>query len=255
MTRNVKQRYEMFLKVRDFGVMHRAWFPDASPAGKAFAALTAAVGEVDAITTGTAIAEAADKKTRAELRDAIVSRLKTIARTARLAKKTSPDADLAFALPVRQADDALVAAARQFVKKAEQVQELLQHLGVAVNVFTELPVLIDRLQRAIDGRRKDKDGRATAQEGIRNAMTHALDAVRTLDVLVVNVLEHDPVRLAAWKRSRRVTPKTRSQGDPVATDTTAAPPAPPTPPKNDAPPVPPVPPAPPKNDATLPKAS
>lgn len=47
MTRDQRYRYEMFVRVRDFGREHRAQFPEVTRGGQMFAAMTAAVAAFD----------------------------------------------------------------------------------------------------------------------------------------------------------------------------------------------------------------
>ena len=47
MTRQQRFKYEMFVRVRDFGAAHAALFPEASKGGQAFARVLAAVAALD----------------------------------------------------------------------------------------------------------------------------------------------------------------------------------------------------------------
>ena len=46
MTKEQRFKYQMFVRVRDFGVVHAALFPEASKGGQAFARVSKAVAEV-----------------------------------------------------------------------------------------------------------------------------------------------------------------------------------------------------------------
>lgn len=209
MNRNDTLRYEMFLRVKDFGVEHRDEFPESSPAGLAFSAVTSAAAAIEAADAKLQTAQAT-RRAKAALRDDIVERLTTVARTARLAASTTPDLDAMFQVPLRRADSTLVAAARRFAEGGETASDALARLGLPPAIFTELRDGAGRLAQAVVSRRADKDSRAKAQETLKHAMKGGLDALRTLDVVVGNTLRGNPVLLAAWKRVRRVSPKTKA---------------------------------------------
>ena len=83
MDRYQSLRYEMFLRVREFGTTHRQLFPESSTAHKSFAALATAVDRIRTHTTAATLTAGEGRKPTKMLREAINDRLITLARTSR----------------------------------------------------------------------------------------------------------------------------------------------------------------------------
>ena len=198
MTRYEQARFDMLLRVRDFGTAHRGRFPESSTAGKAFAAVSAAVTTLEAHATARVLAAEEGKK----------------------AKRA------AFRLPKQRSDQAWLTSARAFIREGEAVKARFVTFGMPDTFVTNLQELTGSFEQAIRGWRVGKSGLA-ALAGIKTALGQGLDAARTLDVVLANSLDDDPVLLAAWARARRVEAKprtTRVSAKSAATSTGDAPP-------------------------------
>jgi hypothetical protein len=203
MNKNQRLRYEMFLRVRDFGHVHRDRFPESSTAGKAFAAVAAAVADLEAHAMAGLLTAEEGRKARDAARDALVDRLTAIARTARVIARALPGADAVFRMPAERSDTSLLTTARAFISEGQAVKNRFVPLGMPDDFLTGLQKVVDTYDQAIGGRRAGRTGLAAARAGMKTAIAQGLDAVRTLDVVVANTLQDDPVVLAAWKRGRQ----------------------------------------------------
>ena len=112
--------------------------------------------------------------------------------------------------PGRLPDIALLATARAVLEDSQVSVDSLVPLGLPETFVTDLQELINRFEQAVSGCRTNRAGVAASVFGIRTAFAQALDACRTLDVVVTNTQKRDPVLLAVWKRDRRVNPKSRA---------------------------------------------
>ena len=83
MTRQQRFKYEMFVRVRDFGVANAALFPEASKGGQAFARVLAAVAALDEQQQAHLLGLAEARRIKAATRDAVLDYMKTIAAAAR----------------------------------------------------------------------------------------------------------------------------------------------------------------------------
>ena len=202
-------RYEMLLRVCDFGDKHRQRFPDGSMGGKAFRVVEASVAEIDAHNTARVLSGRGARQARRVARETLVEQLVAIARTARVVSKTVPVSDAMVPAPGRLPDIALLATARAILEESQGSVDSLVLLGLPETLVTDLQDLIDRFEQAVNGCRTNRAGVAASVHGIRTAFAQALDACRTLDVVVTNTQKKDPVFLAVWKRDRRVSPKSR----------------------------------------------
>jgi hypothetical protein len=202
-------RYEMLLRVRDFGVKHRQRFPDGSMGGKAFRVVGASVAQIDAHNTARVLNGRGARQARRVARETLVEQLTAVARTARAVSKSVAVSDAMVPAPGRLPDIALLATARAILEESEESVDYLVLLGLPETLVTDLQELIDRFEQALNGCRSNRAGVAAAVHGIRTAFAQALDACRTLDVVVTNTQKKDPVLLAVWKRDRRVNPGSR----------------------------------------------
>jgi hypothetical protein len=75
MSRYDTLRYEMFLRVSEFGKSHRQQFPESSPAGQAFAAVEAAAAKFDTHVSARRLAGEDSRKVKANVSRAIRRRL------------------------------------------------------------------------------------------------------------------------------------------------------------------------------------
>ena len=123
--------------------------------------------------------------------------------------KTSPGADEVFRVSERASDVSLLASARSILDESQLAVDRLVLCGLPKTFVTDLQELIERFAQAIDGRRSKRSDVASAQQGIKTSVSRALDACRTLDIVVTITLKKDPVKVAAWRRDRRVNPKSR----------------------------------------------
>ena len=83
MTRQQRFKYEMFVRVRDFGAAHAALFPESSKGGQAFARVSSAVAEIDEHMKNHVLGRAEARRVKAATRGAVYEYMKTIAMAAR----------------------------------------------------------------------------------------------------------------------------------------------------------------------------
>lgn len=183
MTKNQRVRFEMFLRVRDFGQAHRELFPESSTGGQAFAKVGDAAARIDAFATSKLLVVTDGHEELAVARAAVLDRMRIVARTARGTRRSRSAAGRRFRMPSRTSYVALLAAARSFISEAGECRAELDELGLPATCLPELRQAIDDLEAAF------ADG------------THA---IRTLDIVVPNTVGNDAVLVAKWNRDRRV---------------------------------------------------
>lgn len=211
----------MLVQSRDYGDDYKNVFPDGSEGQKAFAAVAAAVAKVDELITTQLTAKRVSSTGKFAARMGVVKHIAAIARSARVLAKATPGADERFPLPVRKGDIAMLHTGRLFLQEAASVKDALIRCGLAPTFMEDLQQSVAAFERSIGVRSAGRAGAAVAREGIRAAVKGGVDAVRSLDALVLNVLGHDVEAMARWKRDRHVdmTGKTASVGTPAARPT------------------------------------
>ena len=204
MTKRQRRQYEMLVRVRNFGNAHKEKFPEGSAGAAAFAAIAAAVAEIDGFKDDKLTARRLSRKEKLAARQAVAARIRAIARTARVMAKTVVGADAKFPLPTRQAYGAVLDTGRLFLKEVEPVKDAFIRCGLEPTFVEELQQAVATFEQAIDGRSAGKTAAKVAQKGIRSAISGAVDAVQSLDVLIANTMRRDKHVMNAWKETRRV---------------------------------------------------
>ena len=197
-------RYEMFLRVRDFGAAHSELFHESSAGAESFARLGQVVSQMEEHAIAKQLAAKDGRTVKTAARAAVRKRMLAIARTARRVAVRVPGVENKLQLPRLQSDAALLTAARTFLREVEPVANKLVHLGLPSTFLKEFTDAVSVFDNAIAGRRAGRAGVAAGQAGIDKTIAEAFDIIRTLDVAVANTLEDNSVLLAAWKRDRRV---------------------------------------------------
>jgi hypothetical protein len=223
------RRYQMLIRVRDFGQTHGSLFSESSLAGKQFERIAAVVTDLAAHDVSKLSTAREGKITKAMARGAVVDALTAIRRTARAIAEELPDVEDKFHLENVVNDPAVITTGRLFARNAEPLSaEFIGH-GLATTFVTDLTKLIDQFEQAIHERDAGKNERTAARKGIDEALANGMAAVRKLDAIVLNQLK-DPMVMAVWERDRRVGfPRKTKEAADAATTPAIEQPAPATP--------------------------
>jgi hypothetical protein len=209
----------MFLRVRNFGTAHPDLFPESSPAGESLAVVARAAAAIETHMTAKLAADAEVRKVKSRTRAALRTQMKAVARTVRGLALQEESLVKRLRMPSKRTDVALASAARFFIQEAEVMQEKLVRMGLPPTVVIDLRTLVDGLEATSEQRRAGQASRASAQQGLSTALNQGTRAVRILDVIVVNVLRDDPMRLAAWNIARRLERSSRASSNSAKAET------------------------------------
>lgn len=228
-------KYEMLVRVRDFGSQHAAIFPENSVGGGAMARVLAAAAKFEEQMKDHVLGRGEARRVKASTRDAVYNQLKTIAAAAR--RFTRADAGVnPFVIPPQRSLPVVLSTARAFMESATSRQTEFEKFGLPATFINDFKVAVDQLQQAADVRLAAKTARSKAQTGINVALADGLDAVRDLDVVVaIATRQSDPATYAAWNTARRIEGLSSGTGKAAVTPIAPAPAA-------EAPPAPVVPP-------------
>lgn len=165
MTRQQRFKYEMFVRVRDFGVAHAALFPEATKGSQAFARVLAAVAALDEQQKAHLLGLAEARRIKAATRDAVFNYMKTMAAAARRITQQEP-AESPFVLPRKRRLGAELASARAFMAAAASRQKEFEAFGLPATFIADFQMLVDQLQQAADVRLSSRTVRRKAQADI-----------------------------------------------------------------------------------------
>lgn len=204
------RRYQMLVRVRDFGNAHADLFPASGLGGQAFSAVAEAVTQLNAHTVAK-LSSAQGTATTAKARAVLLDRIETIGRTGRVIVANTPGLEEKFVLPLTPSAQSLLMTARVYRSEAEPLRDrFIAHL-LPETFLTDLDEAIRGFEEAIQTREAARDGRLAARSRIEAALTAGTTAAQALDAMVANRLRDDPATMAVWRRDRRVSYPTRSR--------------------------------------------
>ena len=219
-----QRRYDMLVRVRDFGTQHGHLLPASSLAPQAFAAVGAAIGQLEAHDLAEMTASVSSRATRKEAaRKALVEFLVKMRDTARVVAEGQEGLGAAFELPATSSEHVTLTVARQFAREAARLEAPFVAHGMPATFLEDLGQLIARFEGARRERGISRDERTAARARLGASLNEALAAVRKIDVIIANHLPEAAVARVVWKQVRRVNYPWSRKSAPAADAPTPAP--------------------------------
>jgi len=197
-----RRKYEMLLRIRDFGNMNREVLAGLPPAGPtAFESVNAAVNALtatDVMKLSARMAARADRKANA--RNALI---KLLVRTSQLARVLRARGYVlpVFEIPRSSSDQGWLTRARQFARDAEPFDAEFDGHGVGPKTIA---TVADAFEKATRDREMKRADHIEARMRIRHLLRSALLDVRRLDLMVQRQFARDTVIRTVWTQVRRV---------------------------------------------------
>lgn len=219
MNHHERRRYDMFIRVAQFGADNAADFPPGSVGATQFAEVGAVVTRLQELlgdqSEGFSDArfEYQNKDTaRENLREEIVD----INRTARSMVYLVPGIDTMFRMPRNATDADLLAVGRAFHQNSEQYNDQFVEYGLPANFRNELQAAIDAFEASLatPGTAVDEQVAATAEIG--SVVKRGMRAVRILKGVVKNKYRNNVGKLAAWLSASHIEKAPKKEAQPVA---------------------------------------
>lgn len=224
-----RRKYEMFLRVREFGARRAAEFPESSLGRELLNRLDAVVTALDehaAAQTSRRGGAQEGAAGKAAARDELRRDLEAISRTARALAIATPGLENKFRAPRSVSDQALLWTARAFAADALPLKTEFTRRGLPEDFLEDLSDDIEAFEQSITGTIREREAQVAATAAIDDSIERGANAVSELDVIVRNRFAADAATLAAWlSASHTQRPPRRAHPGPNATPP-AAPPAP-----------------------------
>jgi hypothetical protein len=201
------RRYEMLVRLKEFGVAHSDFFPASSPGGQLFAALTTAVEDLRSHVVTQATGERAARtgtSAKTAARETLRKALVVVSRTAQTIAVGTPGLADKFRRPRSDGDQQVLAAAKAIVEVATPLKDEFIAHNLPATFLEELTAAIGAFEQAIGGQAKARETRAGARAEIDKTIAAGLTTAKHLDTVVVNRLEGDAGLLAEWRSARHV---------------------------------------------------
>lgn len=202
-----RNRYETFMRIRQFGVENSADFPAGSIGATQFAVIST---EIDKLEEETADQSASFGDARfayankAIAREEVREGCSEISRTARAMVYQFPGIDVKFRMPRNRNDADLLSAARAFVDEAEFYEADFVTYGLPATFLGDLRDDISTFEAAIPPTGEAIDARVEATAETAEAIGRGMVARRILDGVVKNTYRNSAGKLAAWESAKHI---------------------------------------------------
>ncbi len=201
------RKFEMLMRVRDFGVTHANAFTAASVGGQKFAAIGAVVDELEAHGanqfSGKGAAQAgtlAKRVARTSVREMMVA----IRDTAQALEEIMPGVSANFRVPSNNGDQALISSARAFVEAATPIKSEFIQREMPATFLENLTAAIALFESAVNEKNTNTERRVAATAAINASLERGAKLVRELEPIVRNKFRSDAATLAAWESASHV---------------------------------------------------
>jgi hypothetical protein len=227
------RRFNMLVRVREFGTAH----PDLFPADSLGARTLAELGDVVDRLRASAMSESSGRNaarqgavSKTAARQTLRGALEAIARTARGIAVDTAGVAGGFLVPDGKNDHELAIAARRFADDAAPLAASFVAHGLPASFVADLQAALASFERATSGRTTAREAHVGARAGITAAIDAAFAILPRLDAIVENRVAGDPTLLAAWRSTRHVEGRSvRSEAAATGEPPAGAEPAAPTP--------------------------
>lgn len=198
-------RQNMFVSVNQFGENNPADFSANTTAVNNFAAVAEVIGKLrdhSAAQTSGAVGRTTTQKS--VLRDAIRTKMKEIARTARALGIDNVGLHQLFSVPNNNNDTELTATAREFSSEAQKFKADFISLGMTDDFIEDLTADITAFDQALNEKATARVEGVTATASIDDEIERGMKAVKILDAIVRNIYRNNSAKLAAWTSAKHI---------------------------------------------------
>ncbi|MBX7173556.1 MAG: hypothetical protein K1X72_21490 [Pyrinomonadaceae bacterium] len=209
-----RNRYNMFIKVRQYGTDNIVDFPLGSVGSANFETINSVLLRLDelaAIQTGgygeVRVSYVSKDTAREDLRESV----SYISRTAKALEYEFAGISEQFRLPRGSNDQKLIATAKAFVTAIGTHQADFIRYGLATNFVDELTDHIAAFEATLNAPASARGTHVEATAEIGQLIKQGMNAVRILDTVVKNVYRNNVGKLAAWTTASNIETVTRNR--------------------------------------------
>ena len=206
MNDTLRRRYEMLLRVQDFGVQHADTFPVTSRGRELFTELNAIIAEIEEKAAAQSSNERGTREgttNRGEARTDLREEMESISDTARAMAVDTSGLEDKFRMPRGRIPDVdLINTARAFAADALPLKDQFIRYGLPADFLDSLNAAIEAFEQAINEQQRSKRSQISATSALDDAVERGFNKVKQLDAVVRNTFRDDFVRLSEWESAR-----------------------------------------------------
>lgn len=213
-----RRRYDMFVRVKQFGTENAADFPDRTVGATQFEEINAVVDSLDQLAGDQAagfgdarFSFAGKKSARENIRDD----LSEINQTAHSMNYQFPNIAEKFRMPRGNNDQQLLAAARAFHTEAAPLESEFIAYGMPTDFLADLLADIETFEAALGTTGEAVDSHVEATAEIDEAIRRGMIAKRILDGVVKNIYRNNAGKFAAWTSASHIEKAPKKEASPA----------------------------------------
>lgn len=203
MTNNQTHETDAFKRVKNFGLKYTVKFPAGSVPANLFAEVAAAVPQAQGAATDQESAKtdrAQASLTKANIHPDLHDQMRDINQAAHtLADLGTPGLEAKFRMPRSGGHDALLTAARQFLKDATPLKTQFLSVNMPADFLEHLEQTITAFESAVEEQADGLGDQVKATAGLAGTTAKARKALRNLRTIVRLTFKRDPAVLAEWE--------------------------------------------------------
>lgn len=213
-----RNRYNMFIKVKQFGADNAADFPAGSVGKIQFTDISNVITKLDELSTkqaegfGEARLSYVGKDTaRENLRETVAY----ISRTAKALEYEFAGISEQFRLPRGSSDQKLVATAKSFITAAHSHKADFIRYGLPADFIDELNDDIAAFEATLNAPSSARGTHVEATAEIGETIRKGMNAVRILDAVIKNIYRSNVGKLAAWTTASNIEAASVRKKEPI----------------------------------------
>lgn len=201
MNKNDRVRYDMFIRVDEFGKTNAADFPAGGIGAARFADITGLIAQIQTL-IGDQTASRDDARfnynTKGTMRENLRAEMSDINETAHSMVYQVAGIDLKFRMPRGSSDVNMLAAARAFYANSEEYKTQMIEYGLPATFRHDLNDAIAEFEQSLNAPGAAMDSQVAATADLGEIIRRGMQAVRTLNGVVRNKYRANTGKLAAW---------------------------------------------------------
>ncbi|MFN0121003.1 MAG: hypothetical protein ACKV2V_10910 [Blastocatellia bacterium] len=206
MNRQNRRRFEVFVRVCDFGARHQAQFPAGSRCQELLADLEQVINEIETADAHR-VQETSNKSQltsgRANARDEVINGMTAISRTARSIGRARKGFEQKFRMPPRGSDQSLLAAARAFAAALEPLQAEFIREEMAADFLPRFQESIVTFAGIINTQISARAVQSEAGDEVTRGVAAGMDIIHRLNGPMYNRIGDNAALVIQWEKATR----------------------------------------------------
>ncbi len=202
-----RRRYEMLVRVKQFGIDNAADFPAPSVGATQFDNIAGLVDNIESISADQlgGFSEAAQQfDIKASIRETLRDLMSGVSRTSKSMEYAFPGIADLFAFQRNMPDADLLAKARSFIQDAAPIQADFVAYGMPASFLTDLSDAANEFDDIFNATASATADHVQATASLSDLVRQGMVGVRILDGIVKNVYNGNPGMIAAWASASHV---------------------------------------------------